>query len=140
VDEIVGVLLDYELEQLGSGITTRHCSQLIITINSLLQTMVSSALMYRHTKEDQYQAKEDVSAPMPEYVPWTSVSGEGGLRTVLHRQVKRYDGMTTVLHKSLDKIIATYVTTKLNKSLDKNVATYVSLSTPHLASSSALLL
>ena len=37
VEELAWALQDYETEQLGSGITTRQSSQLIVIINSLLQ-------------------------------------------------------------------------------------------------------
>lgn len=86
IDDIAGVFLDYELEQLGSGITSRQCSHLIVTINSLLQTMVSAALVYRQTKVDNYQVVKGTRAPIPEYIPWTATSGEKGLRTILTKQ------------------------------------------------------
>ncbi|KAK7104815.1 nuclear pore complex protein Nup133-like [Littorina saxatilis] len=87
VQDIGPALLDYEMEQLSSGITSRQCSHLIVTISGLLQTMVSAALVYRQTKADDYQLQDDQMERMPEYIPWTSTSGARGMRTVLSRQI-----------------------------------------------------
>ena len=48
--------------------------------------MVSAAVLYRQTKADNYQGPGNTE--MPEFVPWTSVSGDRGLRTILNKQVR----------------------------------------------------
>ena len=41
VQDIAGALWDYEIEQLSSGITSRQCSLLIVTVSGLLQVAQS---------------------------------------------------------------------------------------------------
>ncbi|KAL8610413.1 hypothetical protein ACOMHN_035130 [Nucella lapillus] len=89
MQDIAGALFNYEQEQLNLGITSRQSSQLIITINGLLQTVVSAALVYRQAKAGTFETleEEDYSGLLAEYVPWTSTSGPGGLRTILSKQI-----------------------------------------------------
>ncbi|PVD32345.1 hypothetical protein C0Q70_07778 [Pomacea canaliculata] len=87
VQDIAVALLQHEMDALASGLTARQSSQLVVSINSILQGMVTAALVYRQSHAEVYQGPEDENRIMPEYVPWTSTSGSNGLRTILSKQV-----------------------------------------------------
>lgn len=83
VQDLAAALLDYEMETLSTGITSKQCGQLVVTVNSLMQAMVTAALTYRQSKEDDYQGPSSDA----EYIPWTSALGNTGLRTILSKQM-----------------------------------------------------
>lgn len=70
-----------------------------------LQGMLHAAALYRQTKADVYQSGVELN-PLPEYIPWTSSSGNSGLRTLIHKQVlsnylPEYDMDIIIMRESL---------------------------------------
>ncbi|XP_056022353.1 nuclear pore complex protein Nup133-like isoform X3 [Ostrea edulis] len=88
IQEVVECLLEHQEEVLLADVTVTEILTVITSINTLLEDILHKALQYRQTKSSMY----DCEAPpgeVPEYVPWTSTSGDHGIRTFLLKQFNK---------------------------------------------------
>ncbi|XP_052097851.1 nuclear pore complex protein Nup133-like isoform X1 [Mytilus californianus] len=89
VHEIAEALMEYEEDFLAADVTTQDVLTVVSSVNAVLQSMFDKALQYRQNKVSVYQSYVPETL---EYTPWTSTSGERGIRTILIKQyTKTYE-------------------------------------------------
>ncbi|CAC5366026.1 NUP133 [Mytilus coruscus] len=89
VHEIAEALMEYEENFLAADVTTQDVLTVVSSVNAVLQSMFDKALQYRQNKVSVYQSYVPETL---EYTPWTSTSGERGIRTILIKQyTKTYE-------------------------------------------------
>ncbi|KAK3092820.1 hypothetical protein FSP39_007562 [Pinctada imbricata] len=88
IHEVVECLLEHEEEVLVSASSTTEVLAVVTSVNAVFEGMFHKALQHRQSKTQMYDPGTQATE-CPEYIPWTSTSGDKGARTILLKQYNK---------------------------------------------------
>jgi nuclear pore complex protein Nup133 len=88
IDEFLQVLVEHVNEKISSENDTDELVSLLSSANTIIYSMLSSAVTYRTSNGILYAPNQGEEDPLVEVSPWTTSSGSKGLRTLLINQHK----------------------------------------------------
>ncbi|XP_057700536.1 nuclear pore complex protein Nup133 isoform X2 [Corythoichthys intestinalis] len=123
ISTIFDCLLEEEERSLKENpVDSVQWAEVVLTVNTIIKDMLHAAGHYRESKASIYRASEHAAADV-EYIPWTALSGAGGIRTVISRQ---HELILRSMYPHADSELRSVLCEQLVALLDFYLGSYVS--------------